>query len=262
MVICCADAEDTLPAALASARWADEVLVVDSGSQDATSTIAKAGADRYVVEPWRGYSAQKAYGAEIARHDWVLILDGDEEISPRLAEEIRGLSDARWGAADLFWVPRLNYVMGRPVRAWSPDWQSRLIHRHRVTWGGEALHESRSARDPSRVDRLRGPLLHKRVDAAGFGDYFGGHRLDQRLLPVAREMFDRGKRVTYGGLLLRPVAAFLKFYLLKRGFLDGSFGLLIAQKAMVSTQLKYAALWAVQQEAQRGTAPSADPQRG
>ena len=262
VVICCANAASTLSAALASARWADEVVVVDSGSDDDTEAVARAGADRYLVEPWRGYSAQKAFGAEQARHDWVLILDGDEEVSPRLADEIRGMAEERWAAADLFWMPRLNYVMGRPVRAWSPDWQSRLIRRGRVNWGGEALHESRRAADPAREGRLHGPLLHKRIGSPGFADYFGGRRLDERLLPVAREMYARGKRVGYLGLLLRPVAAFVKFYFLRGAWLDGAFGLLIAQKAMVSVQLKYAALWAVQQEARqpnRAAPPDAAP---
>ncbi len=139
--------------------------------------------------------------------------------------------------------------MGRVARAWLPDWQSRLIHRGRARWSEHALHEDRLPSDPSRVGRLPGFLEHKRLSRAGFADYFGGRRLDERLLPVAREMHARGKRCHWWDLLLRPAAAFWKFYLLKRGFLDGTFGLLIAQKAAVSTQLKYAALWAVQQEA-------------
>ena len=251
VLICCANAASTLPAALASAAWADEVVVVDSGSTDATAAIAQAGADRYVAEPWRGYAGQKVFGIELTRNDWVFILDGDEEFSSALAAEVQALTDAELDGLDLFWVPRLNYVMGRPVRAWSPDRLSRLMHRRRVTWGDEALHDTRTPTHPSRVRRLKGHLLHKRLGSPGFADYFSGVRLDERLLPVAREMHGRGKRVGFLGLLLRPLGAFFKFYVVKRGFLDGAFGLLIAQKALVSTQLKYAALWAVQNNLDR-----------
>src|SRR5690606_8000276 len=100
---------------------------------------------------------------------------------------------------------------------------------------------------PERTGSLKGWLEHKRYSDAGFSDYFSGKRMDERLLMVAREMHAQGKRCRWYDLVFRPRIAFWKFYLLKRGFLDGSFGLLIAQKAAVSVQLKYAALWAVQQ---------------
>ena len=252
VVICCAEAEATLPAALASCTWADEVLVVDSGSSDATAQIAQregGGATRYLLEPWRGYRGQKKFAAEQAAHDWVLVLDGDEEVSPELAGQIRGLSEAQLAGLDVVYVQRRNWVMGRPVRAWSPDWQSRLIHRRRVTWPDEALHEDRRPGDASRTLRLSGHLEHKRVGPAAWSDYFSGRRMDERLMMVARQMHRRGKRARWWDLLLRPWGAFIKFYLLKGAWRDGTFGLLIAQKAAVSSQLKYAALWAVQQEA-------------
>ncbi|MDX1683412.1 MAG: glycosyltransferase family 2 protein [Phycisphaeraceae bacterium] len=247
VVICCANVADTLAAACRSARAvADEIVVVDSGSEDDTGAIGREHADRYEQEPWRGYDRQKQYGASLAVHDWVFILDGDEEISPELAAEIKDLDESVFESADVMTMPRLNYVMNRPVTAWLPDTQDRLIHRERVTWPEEALHERREPSDPSRVKSLLHPILHKRKSAAGFEDYFSGRRMDERLLPVARQMYERGRRCRVWDLWLRPKFAFLKFYLLKGGILDGSFGLLIAQKAAVSTQLKYAALWAVQ----------------
>ncbi len=258
VVICCANAEATLPAALASCGWADEVLVVDSGSEDRTAAIAEAGADRYLLEPWRGYSGQKEFAARQAAHDWVFVLDGDEEVSPKLAEQVRGLSEAELAGLDVVYVKRRNWVMGRPVGAWSPDWQSRLIHRDRVSWPEEALHEDRVPDDPSRTRRLSGHLEHKRVGDAGWSDYFSGRRMDERLLMVARQMHGRGKRAGWWDLAVRPWGAFLKFYLLRGAWRDGTFGLLIAQKAMVSVQLKYAALWAVQQEAAAGGAAASD----
>lgn len=246
VVICCANAADTLEQACRSARWADELVVVDSGSTDDTARIAKQLADRYALEPWRGYNHQKRFGADLCRNDWVFVLDGDEAFSPPLIKELEAITDATLQRCDVLMVRRRNYVMGRPVRSWWPDWQSRLIHRRRCTWPDEVLHEARLPSDPARRGRLRGWIEHKRHSAAGFADYFSGWRMDERLLMVARQMHSRGKRCHWWDLVLRPWVSFWKFYLLKRGFMDGVFGLLIAQKAAVSTQLKYAALWAVQ----------------
>ncbi len=249
VVICCSNVADTLEAACRSVAWADELVVVDSGSTDQTGRIAARFADRYVVEPWRGYDGQKQYGTRLCRNDWVLVLDGDEEVSGALADEIQSLQESVWERFDVAYMRRRNYVLGRPVRAWWPDWQSRLIHRHRVHWPSEVLHEDRRPSSRSRTYRLRGHLEHKRVSRSEFKDYFSGHRHDERLMMVARQMYQEGKRVGYPGLLVRPILAFAKFYFLKLGIVDGTFGLLIAQKAAVSTQLKYAALWALQQDA-------------
>lgn len=246
VIICCANAERTLGPACESARWADELIVVDSGSTDGTARIGQAHADRYVVEPWRGYGGQKKFAAELASHDWVFFLDGDEECSPQLARDWQGLTQAELDGLDLLMVPRKNYVLGRYVRAWWPDRLTRIFHRRRVTWDDEVLHDTRKPSDPSRVRNLSGWLEHKRVSGAGFSDYFSGRRMDERLMMVARQMHARGRRARAWDLVLRPWLAFVKFYVLKRGFLDGAFGLLIAQKAAVSTQLKYAALWAIE----------------
>ena len=247
IAICCANAGDTLEAACRSARWADELVIVDSGSTDDTAQIAQHHADRYTVEPWRGYTDQKKFAADLCRNDWVFVLDGDETIPSGLAQELAGLSERDLERFDVLLVRRRNYVMSKAVRAWWPDWQSRLIHRHRCHWPDEALHEARLASDPSRQGRLNGWIEHKRHSQAGFRDYFSGQRMDERLLMVARQMHDRGKRCRSWDLIIRPWVAFWKFYLIKRGFVDGAFGLLMAQKAAVSTQLKYAALWAVQE---------------
>ena len=251
VVICCCDSQDTLEPACLSVAWADELIIVDSGSKDATAQIAKRYGDRYVLEPWRGHSGQKQFASELCRNDWVFLLDGDEECSKQLAKQLQQMSADRMQRYDLFLVPRRNYVMGRPVRAWWPDRLTRIFHRRRVSWDGHVLHDTRAPSHPSRLGVLKGHLIHKRYSKAGFADYFCGQRLDQRLLEVARQMYDRGKRCSIIDLVFRPSLAFIKFYVLKRGFLDGSLGVLIAQKASVSTQLKYAALWAVQKQQRR-----------
>jgi len=245
-VICCGESEATLEAACQSVAWADELVVVDSGSTDRTPEIAQRFADRYEVAPWVDYTTSKQHACSLASHDWVLLLDSDEECSPALAGQIRSLTDEELAGLDLLTVPRRNHVMGRYVRAWSPDRQSRVFHRGRIRWADDVLHDARLA-DAARTRHLSGWIEHKRVGDASFCDYFGGARMDARLLSVARQAYARGKRAHWWDLVVRPQVSFLKFYVLKAGFLDGTFGLLIAQKAAMSTQLKYAALWAVQQ---------------
>ena len=248
VLICCANAADTLAAACRSVHWADELVVVDSGSTDATSEIAKSYAIRYVEEPWRGYAGQKVFGADLCAHDWVFILDGDEECSSELADEWRAMTDDAIERYDVFLVPRRNYIFGRHVRAWDPDHQARIVHRRRCRWTDEVVHDTCYPSSPERQTRLRGHITHKRTSTAAFSDYFGGRRLDARLLLLAQQMYQRGRRCHWWDLAFRPRLAFLKLYLLKGGFLDGTFGLLMAQKTALTTQLKYAALWAVQND--------------
>ncbi len=251
VVICCANSEDTLQAACASVAWADELVIVDSGSKDRTAEIAQRYAHKYVVEPWRGYSKQKEYAVSLAKNDWVLVLDSDEECSPELAAAIAKLTEKDFEQYDVISMARKNYIWGRYVRAWSPDMQNRLINRHKCVWSDDVLHEARRAKDKSREKKISGWLEHKRTSNAGWSDYFSGKRQDERLIKVAEQMYDRGKRAHGIDLILRPMVAFWKSYLFKGGMWSGDFGLLIAQKAAVSTQLKYAALWSVQQEREK-----------
>lgn len=254
--VCCMNNRDTIEPCLRSVRgWADEIVVVDSGSTDGTAEVAGALSDRFVHEPFRGYTEQKRYAASLCRNAWVLVLDSDEEATAELKAEIDALPAWAFERCDVMEMPRRNFVMGRWVRAWSPDRQSRLIHRDRVRWEAEVLHDKRVPSASDRLRRLKGPIDHKRHSAGGFRDYFDGKLEDARLVMVAEQMHARGRRCRPWDLLVRPAAAFFKFYVLKGGFLDGTFGLLIGQKAWQGSQLKYAALWAVQRGLARGDQP-------
>jgi (heptosyl)LPS beta-1,4-glucosyltransferase len=246
VAISCANVEDTLEAACQSVKWADELVIVDSGSKDATATIAKAHADRYVVEKWRGYTEQKKFAASLCRNDWVFILDGDEECAPGLAREIQALGADDFERVDLFTMRRRNYLAAREVRDWSPDWMARLYNRNGCDWADELIHDRIVARDPNRVAKLRGWIDHKRLSRAGYRDLFDGAAADARASIVAEDLFRKGRRANFTDLWFRPTFAFLKFYFLKGNFLDGQFGLMVAQRAAIGTQQKYAALWARQ----------------
>jgi glycosyltransferase involved in cell wall biosynthesis len=234
--------------ALKSARacpWVSEIVVFDSGSTDGTPDIARRHADRVEHQPWIDFSTNRQKIVAAAVHDWVFILDADEEISPDLSAEIEALSADTFARHPILTMPRRNYLLGRHVRAWDPDRIDRLFDRRRVTWPQRSVHDYRIPTEGTPF-ALRQPILHNR-HADHWGDYFEGERYARRTDALAHEMYAHGKRVGPLGLWLRPIAAFWKFYLLKRGFLDGSLGLLVAQKAAFSTQLKYARLWHLQQ---------------
>jgi (heptosyl)LPS beta-1,4-glucosyltransferase len=251
--IAACDEESKIRYALESARacsWCSELLVFDSGSRDRTVEIARELADRVEFHEWTSYAESKRRMTESARHDWVFILDADEEITPRLAQEIAALGDEQFAGHPVMTMPRRNYLLGRHVRAWDPDRQNRLIDRRRVHWPSRAVHDVRQPTEGTSL-RLDGALLHNR-HANDWGDYFDGPRYAHRTEALAREMYERGKRVGFWGLWLRPWATFLKFFVLKGGFTQGSFGLLVAQKSAISVQLKYARLWHLQQEKSAG----------
>ncbi len=245
VVVCSYNSAATIESTCRSAAWADELLVVDSGSTDGTLDVARSLAGRVLVEPFRGYSAQKQWAVAQARHDWVFILDHDEEISSTLAEELRSLPARRLEAADVLMCRRRNWVMGRRVRSWEPDWQSRLFDRRRAVWADDLVNDARRPSGPGRVGRLRGWLEHRR-QVARFKDFFDGRLADQRLVLSAAQLQRRGRSCRWADLALRPGLTFLKHYLLKGAVLDGLFGLMMAQRAALAVQLKYSALWAME----------------
>ena len=144
VTICCMNNADTIEAACKTAGWADELIIVDSGSTDGTQEIAKKYADKVVHQPWLGFTEQYKYAATLAKNDWVFQLDSDEEISPKLVQELQALTEKQLENVDVAYMPRRNYIMGHYVRAWSSDKESRLIHRDRgkVERSGTSYHSA------------------------------------------------------------------------------------------------------------------------
>jgi glycosyltransferase involved in cell wall biosynthesis len=228
--------EANIPRALGSVAWADEIIVVDSGSTDRTVEIARRFTDRVIVKDWPGYSAQKNFAAERASNNWILSLDADEQLSPQLISEIGNLNDpdADVGQASSlssvqarvagYEMPRLCCYMGRWIKhsGWYPDYKLRLYNRKAGCWKGDFVHESVSVR--GEVRRLHSDLLHYTVRSASEHH----QRMDRYTTLAAEEMYRNGKRTSIGALMLSPVAGFIRSYLLRLGFLDGVPGLGIA----------------------------------
>ena len=237
-VIIARDEERDLPRAIRSAGWADEVVVVDSGSTDGTVAAARGLGARVLERAWTGFVDQKNFGAGQALNDWIFSLDADEACSPELAAEI-----ARWRESDRpergFRIPRLAFFAGRWIRHtdWHPDHQLRLYHRGSGRWAPRRVHESVAVDGP--VGAFGQPIQH--YPYADMGEYV--RKLGAYADLAAQDLRERGRRASAVQVASRPVAAFVKSYILKRGFLDGGPGLLVAGMSAVSTFCRYARLY-------------------
>jgi len=228
-----------ISACLASVAWADERIVVDSGSTDDTVAQARAAGARVIERDWPGYATQKNFAAEQASHDWILSIDADERVSDDLAEEIRHALESTSLPAG-FRLPRVTFHLGRWIKTtdWYPDYQLRLYDRRRARWTNRRVHESVAADGP--VERLNEDLQH-----FAFRDL--SHHLstmDHYATLAAEDMRANGRRATAKDLVLHPPAAFLRNYILRRGIADGMPGLIISAMNAHYVFLKFAKLWA------------------
>lgn len=232
-----------IAAAIDSARWADEVLVVDCGSTDGTVDIARSTGAVVLCREWTGYVDQKNFAAERASHDWIFSLDADERITPALAAEVRTLLTTEPPLGG-YRLPRVAYHLGRWVRTtdFYPDYQTRLYDRRTARWRGQYVHESVSVDGP--VGQLRHELQH--YSFRNLRDQLD--RINHYTTLAARQMHESGRRSGPLHLLVHPPAAFLRNYLLRRGILDGTAGLTISLMNAYSVFLKFAKLWEMQRE--------------
>ena len=235
------DEADHIGAAIDSAAWADEVIVVDAGSADDTVAIARARGARVESRAWTGWIDQKNYAAGLASHDWIFSLDADERITPALAAEIRGLLSAEPPVRG-YRVPRVTFHLGRWIRTtdFYPDYQMRLYDRRAARWQGKYVHESVAVDGPS--GRLTSELEHYSYD--DLSDHLD--RINRYTTLAARQMHESGRRANMFDLLIHPPAAFVRNYVLRRGFADGAVGLTLSLVNAYSVLLKFAKLWEIQ----------------
>lgn len=236
-VIITRDAAQQLENCLQSARFADEIVVVDSGSKDATVEIAHRHGARVIHQEWLGFGRQKQFAVAQAEHDWVLCLDADERVSGELRESImQALKQPRYQA---YRMPRRNRFLRRWLRHGEgyPDWSLRLFDRRHADWSEDAIHEK--VVTAVAVGSLRGDLLHESgEDLAAYLDKQNRYTTLQ-----AEALHREGKRAHLGHMLLSPGLRFLKFYVLRGGFLDGVPGLAHILIGSFNSFIKYAKLY-------------------
>jgi glycosyltransferase involved in cell wall biosynthesis len=228
--------------AIDSVAWADEIVVVDSESTDETVSIAASHAARVITRAWPGYIDQKNYAASIAAHDWILSLDADERVTPELAAALRALL-ARDPEHAAYRIPRVTWHLGRWIRTtdWYPDEQLRLYDRRAAEWTGRYVHEAVTVRGS--VGRLPGELQHFAFD--DLADHL--ETINRYTTFAARQMYESGRRSGVLQLAVHPAFAFVRNYILRRGILDGSVGLVVSIMNSYYVFLKFAKLRELQQ---------------
>ena len=244
---------DRIGDCLASLAFCDEIVVVDSGSSDATATIAAAAGARVLQRAFDGFRSQKDFCVNQASHDWVLCLDADERVDPVLRDSILAAQAEGFSGMAGYRFARLSDYFGRFLRHGNayPDRVLRLFDRRRGGWrGGREIHEAASVDGP--VARLRGDLIH-----------YPYRSLMQQLSKteryarmMAEHEFARGKRASWSKLVLAPAWRFWRGYLLRGGFLDGWRGLVYAYVRANYVRQKAIMLWLLQHQQ-----PVQDPPR-
>ncbi len=244
-----------LPRALASVRQfadiAQEIVIVDSGSTDATLAIAQSFRARIFEEPWKGFAAQKNSAIGHATGDWILSLDADEEVSPGLAREIQALL-AGEPAFSAYRTPRLNHFLGRPLRhgGYWPDPKLRLFRRGTARFQEQPVHETMQA--DGHDGMLKGHLIHHCYPT--LDDYI--EHMNRYSSIAAQTLVAQGRAGKSWlwlawNAILNPAATFLYNYVFRLGFLDGREGLLQHLNHSIYIHWKFAKAWSFAREKRR-----------
>ena len=229
--------ERNIAGCLESLSFADEIIVVDSGSEDNTKKIAERFTEKIYVTEWKGYGGTKQYALERVGGDWVLWVDADERVPAELAQEI--LNVVAENSLSGYRMPRKAFFLGRWIRygGWYPGYVIRLFQREKGRFGEERVHERLIVDGP--IGKLNEPLLHYTDDS--IHHYFDKFNAYTTL--AAQDLVDKSKRASLLDLLFRPIHMFLRMYVLRVGYLDGREGFLLAVFSAHYVFTKYAKLW-------------------
>lgn len=237
IVIVTKNEEANIEAALDSVKDAAEIVVIDSFSSDRTVEICRKYTDKVLQKEWEGFARQKQSAVDLATCPWVFILDADERFTPELkAEVINAIEENRH---DGFYVPRKNFFMGRWIKhgGWRPDYTLRLFRKEAGRIEDREVHEKVIVNGS--VSHLKNPLIHYTYNSVS--DYL--KRMDVYSSLAAKELKKNGVVPNVLDFLLRPLAAFVKMFFFRFGFLDGRYGLALAVLYSYYTFLKYAKTW-------------------
>ncbi len=231
------DEERNIRECLESVGWADDIVVVDSFSSDRTVEICREFGARVFEEEWKGYPGQKNSALQKTRNEWVLSLDADERVNPELRREMESALCEN-PSVDGYFLARKNFFLGRWIRycGWYPDRNLRLFRKSRGSFQERAVHEKVELR--GKTADLQHPLVHETYRS--LPEYF--ERMNRYSTLAAREMRREGRKCRLTDLLLRPPFTFVHMYVLRAGFLEGYFGLLLSVLYSFYTFAKYAKL--------------------
>ncbi len=252
-VIITLNEEHNIRQCLESVAFCDDIIVVDSGSEDNTVNIAKDCQARVVHQDWLGYGAQKQFATEQAAHDWVLCIDADEVVSPELQAAIKSLSLDKQDQVPhttAYQMPRKNHFLGKPLNHGEgyPDLSLRLFHRKYGQWSNDKVHEG--VHTTGDIGRLAGDLLHYSQESISSYLSKQNHYTDLQ----AQALFAKGKYCRPIKCVTSPLTRFIKFYFLRLGFLDGAAGFIHISIGCFNAFSKYAKLLELQRQSSQDKA--------
>lgn len=224
---------DQIQDCLETVQWADEIIVLDSGSTDDTVEICRKYTDKVFETDWPGYGPQKNRALEKATGDWVFSIDADERISPKLRSEIeQALKSGKYSGYE---VPRASHYCGKRIRhsGWWPDYIVRLFKRDCGKFSNTLVHEIVEMQGP--VGRLRNPLIH--YSFSNFEEVLD--KVNRYSTYNAEMLFQAGKTAGLLAAVGRGLWAFLKTWVFRAGFLDGRHGFMLAVSNAEGTYYKY-----------------------
>jgi len=218
--------------------WASEIIVVDSLSTDDTPEIVKKYTKNFEQRPWPGHSHQYNYCISKAKNEWVIFIDADEEIPPELATEIQERIEKDQGSYDGYIIHRRTFYLGRWIMhgGWVPDYEIRLFKKSKGAFVG-GLHANVKVK--GKVGELKNFYSH--YNYRDIADQI--ETINKYSKIAATDMLKKGRRFLWIDLIFRPPFRFIKEYIVKRGFMDGMPGFVIAISTMYYVFTKYAKLW-------------------
>lgn len=249
VIIITKNEENNIEDCLKSVEWADEIIIVDAESDDKTVEIAGKYTDRIYIRKWEGYSKQKKYALSLSRNEWVLSIDADERISTELKTEIQKGTDENY---DGFRISRKNYFLGKHITGcgWDNDFQLRLFKKSMTEITDNLVHESFIVK--SAVGQLKNRILHYSYrtlkDAITKMNNYSSLEAEQKY---------RNKNVSPIDFIIHPASAFIQYFIVKKGYKDGKYGLMVSLLHAMTNMQIYMKMWELKNK-EKSNANSSD----
>ncbi len=239
-VIITGNEENNIRDCLKSVNWADEIIVVDSESTDKTVHIAKEFTDKVFVHKWRGYSIQKTYALSLAKNDWILSLDADERVSDNLAKEIL---ETDLSVHNGYYIKRNNYFLGKLIHGcgWGKDMQLRLFKKSEAKLSDRLIHEKFIIN--GKISKLKNTFSHYSYN--NLNDAF--NKINKYSTLEAIEKADK-KFVNFFTVLFSAPFYFLHHFIIRKGFLDGIYGIIISYMHMMTKLQVQLKIWEIKKQ--------------
>ena len=237
VVIITKNEEANIRRCLDSVAWADEIVIIDSQSEDKTLEIAREFPVKVYSPEWKGYGPAKQEGVKHTTYNWILSVDADEVVTADLKQEIQQVLNTESPVSG-YYMPRMTNFLGKWIHHsnWYPDYVLRLFNKEKGNFNSNVVHEAIEVSGETAY--LKNDLLH--YSYPSLDEYF--RKFNIYTLMGAEELLKKGKKAGIFEFSIKPMAAFIKHYILKKGFLDGLEGFLISFLSAVAVMVKYAKL--------------------